>query len=103
MVQRLKLYKSVTRIYMNNIISQPLSFDNSEIRRTIKDGVTYYSVVDVIGALIKDDSFINQNPSSYWYKLKKNQLKGSLPIWLRCDLIRSNGLSYPTDCSTREN
>ena len=97
MDQRLKLYKPLTRIYMNNIIAQPLSFDNSDIRRTIKDGFTYYSVVDVIAAIRKEGC-----PSTYWSKLKNNQLKGSFPIWERLDVKRSNGLLYPTDCSTRE-
>jgi hypothetical protein len=87
---------------MNNIISQPLSFDNENIRFIVKDGVTYYSVVDVITALIKDDSLINQNPSSYWNKLKNRQLKDVLPIWLSMELMKSNGQFQLSDCSTRE-
>jgi len=87
---------------MNNIIAQPLLFDNKNIRFAVKDGVTYYSVVDVITALIKDDSLIHQNPSSYWNKLKNRQLKDALPIWLSMELMKSNGQLQLSDCSTRE-
>lgn len=87
---------------MNNIIAQPLSFDNTNIRSIINEGKTYYSVIDVIGALIKDDSLIDQNPSSYWSKLKNRKLKDVLPIWQSMELIKSNGQFQLSDCSTRE-
>lgn len=87
---------------MNNIISQPLSFDNTNIRSTIQDGVTYYSVIDVIGALIKDDSLINQSPSSYWSKLQNRKLNQFGPIWQKLKIEGIDGKKYQTDVSTRE-
>jgi len=82
---------------MNNIISQPLSFDNSEIRRTINDGVTYYSVVDAIRALN-----VSEYPSKYWNQLKDRHLNQLSPIWRQLKLQSSDGKSYMTDASTRE-
>ncbi len=82
---------------MNNIISQPLSFDNNNIRFTIENGTTYYSVIDVVSTL--SDS---PQPSRYWVDLKNqyNQLFGKSE---QLKLRSSDGKKYLTDCATREN
>ncbi len=82
---------------MSNIISQPIYFDNTNIRRAIKDGVTYYSIVDAIGSIRKKGC-----PNTYWSKLKNNQLKDLFPIWEKLKTEGIDGKMYPTECSTRE-
>lgn len=83
---------------MNNIISQPLSFDNNNIRFAIENGITYYSVIDVVKALLENE----QRPSQYWNDLKNssNELYGKI---VKLKLSGIDGKMYPSDCSTREN
>lgn len=83
---------------MSNIISQPLSFDNNNIRFAIQDGITYYSVVDVIYAITG-----KQNPNRYWTDLKSRNEQ--FELYAKCvslKLTGSDGKKYLTDCATRE-
>ncbi len=43
-----------------------LNFDNYDIRTTEYSGQTWYSVVDVMGAMSN-----SSNPGAYWRNLKK--------------------------------
>lgn len=66
------------------------------IRRTVHEGKTYYSVVDIIAVLTDSES-----PSVYWTKLKEreNQL---LTICQRLKFISQDGRLRLTDAVTQE-
>lgn len=80
-----------------NIVSQPLSFDNNNIRFTTKDGLTYYSVIDVVSAIAE-----NYRPRKYWndLKIQYKQLSGKIG---QLKLIADDGKLRETDVATREN
>lgn len=79
------------------IISNSVSFDNKDIRQTIHEGKVYYSVIDVIISLEYTKYY-----SQAWNQLKDRHLNQSQPIWLQLKMQASDGKSYYTDASTRE-
>lgn len=85
---------------MNNIIAQPLLFDNKKIRRAIEDGITYYSVIDVIRSIES-----SKNPQVYWSSLKQRCLEGGIDLFTKCKKVKLPGLDgkmYSSDCAIRE-
>lgn len=83
---------------MSNIISQPLSFDNNNIRFAIQDGITYYSVIDVIKAITNSPI-----PRNYWSDLKSRNEDFQLHAkCVRFKLEAEDGKFRDTDCASRE-
>lgn len=75
---------------------------DKKIRRIInpKDGMLYFSIIDVIDALD-----VSQEPNNYWYALKNRLLEdGSqlLTICKKFKFLAVDGKMRPTDCYNRE-
>ena len=77
-----------------------INFENKEIRTIESGGQTWYSVIDVIGAITEAN-----NPNRYWSDLKA-KLKGEVfqpyENIVRLKLKASDGKMRETDCATRE-
>jgi len=77
-----------------------INFENKEIRTIESDGQTWYSVIDVIGALT--DSV---NPSAYWRTLRRRLEGEGSQVVTNCHKLKlaaSDGKKRQTDCATRE-
>ncbi|MBU4210104.1 Bro-N domain-containing protein [Patescibacteria group bacterium] len=82
--------------------SQPVIFQQKEIRRIWFKKQWYFSVVDIIQALT--DSV---NPRNYWHKMKKREKRETRfqlsTICRQLKLISSDGKKYLTDCANVQN
>lgn len=77
-----------------------INFENQDIRTIDNNGETWYSVIDVIGA-ITDSS----NPSAYWRKLRSRLSNEGSEVVTNCHKLKleaADGKRYATDCATRE-
>jgi len=77
-----------------------LNFDNYDIRTTEYSGQTWYSVVDVMGAMSN-----SSNPGAYWRNLKKRLAAEGNQSVSNCyglKLEAADGKYYKTDCADRE-
>lgn len=77
-----------------------INFENSEIRTIEWDGQTWYSVVDVVGAITN-----STNPRSYWSTLRGRLSKEGSELVTNCERLKlpaADGKHYATDCATRE-
>lgn len=77
-----------------------VNFEGKEIRTIEHESKTWYSVVDVVGAVSE-----SSNSSGYWRTLKK-RLKGEgSQVVTNCHKLKleaADGKRYNTDCATRE-
>ena len=70
------------------------------IRTIESEGQTWYSVIDVIGAITN-----SSNPKSYWSTLRGRLNKEGSEVVTNCERLKlpaSDGKKYATDCATRE-
>lgn len=76
-------------------------FQNKEIRRTLHNGEWWFSIIDVIEALIH-----NERPRKYWNDLKKKLLQEGYEQLSekigQLKLPASDGKLYATDCANTE-
>lgn len=79
--------------------NQIIPFENKSIRSVWHDEQLYFSINDIIRALVETD-----NPRQYWTKIKKNLLKESQlqPFWLQLKLTSIDNKNYKTDCANTE-
>lgn len=80
-----------------NIITKLLSFSNKPIRSAIHEGKVYYSVVDILRSVLRDD----QDASNNWSLIKRAD-KQFLSILQKLKLPGVDGKMYHTDCATEE-
>jgi hypothetical protein len=75
----------------------PAMFEGVSIRRILHNGVVYYSIVDVVAAIIGSNA-----PRQAWYKAK-NAIKADgielSTLSLQLKLTSSDGKKYLTDCA----
>jgi len=77
-----------------------VNFENYNIRTTEYEGQTWYSVVDVMGAMSN-----SSNPGAYWRNLKKRlaaEGNQSVSDCYGLKLEAADGKYYKTDCANRE-
>ncbi len=77
-----------------------INFENSEIRTIESDGEIWYSVVDVLFALVG-----SKNPGAYWRQLKKklkDEGNESVNNFHTFKMEAADGKMRNTDCLTRE-
>jgi len=76
-------------------------FGAKQIRRTLKDGEWFFSVVDIVGALTD-----SENPRDYWYRMKQREKESSgIELSTFCRQLRltsSDGKTYKTECVNTE-
>lgn len=77
-------------------------FESFSIRRARVDGITYFSIVDVVRALTE-----SPDPREYWQKIKlRDEVLSSNetpPIWWQLKMISTDGKNRKTDVATLEN
>ncbi len=82
---------------MNTSLLQIPQFNNKSIRHILHEGKVYYSLVDIMRAILDE----YQDPSDYLTTLKRND--NQIPANCRkLKLPGVDGKLYPTDCSTEE-
>ncbi|MEM6320828.1 MAG: Bro-N domain-containing protein [Bacteroidota bacterium] len=77
-----------------------LNFGNYDIRTIDHAGQTWYSVIDIVGAITD-----STNPSAYWRKLRSRLDDEGSEVVTDCHKLKleaSDGKRYATDCATRE-
>ena len=77
-----------------------INFENQDIRTIETSGETWYSVIDVIGAITD-----STNPSAYWRKLRSRLSSEGSEVVTDCHKLKleaADGKRYGTDCATRE-
>lgn len=77
-----------------------INFENKEIRTLESKGKTWYSVIDVIGAITD-----STNPSSYWSTLRGRLNQEGSEVVTNCEKLKleaPDGKRRQTDCATRE-
>jgi len=80
-----------------NIITKLLSFGNKPIRSAMHEGQVYWSVVDILKSVLRDD----QDASDTLVNIKRSEKQ--IPLILRkLKLPGTDGKMYPTDCATEE-
>jgi len=75
-------------------------FQDKKIRRTWYNDDWWFSVVDIVGALVESD-----DPRKYWNKLSqrlRDEGNGLVTICHQLKLPASDGKYYETDCSNTE-
>lgn len=86
---------------MNKIIniSEPLIFQQKEIRRVWNKKEWYFSIIDIISVLTDSST-----PKTYWAKMKKRDVKlfQLFPIWEQLKFKAKDGKFYSTDCANIE-
>ena len=79
-----------------------INFQDKNIRTIEKDGKKWYSVIDVINAIVD-----SKNPASYWStlksRLKKEGAEQTVTNCAKFKLQAPDGKMRLTDCATREN
>lgn len=81
---------------MDNQLTAVVLFKEKEIRRVWRDGEWYYSIVDVVEALVE-----TKNPASYWNKMKEREPQ-LLPIWQKLKLPSKDGKMRFAECANRQ-
>lgn len=102
LVPEAQLIKPKRMVYMSNIIPRLFNFNNTNIRSEIHNGEEYWSIVDVVKALLEND----QRPSQYWNDLKNGHGFAEIQLYgktVSLKLSGSDGKKYLTDCATQEN
>ena len=81
-------------------MSDLIQFKGQNIRQVEYDGVTYFSIIDVV-AVLSDSN----NPRRYWSDLKGRIDKEGFELYaniVRLKMIASDGKNRQTDCANRE-
>jgi DNA-damage-inducible protein D len=73
-----------------------INFEYTPIRKTLHDEEWYFSVIDIIAALIE-----STNHQTYWYVLKKREPQ-LLTICKKFKFLAPDGKMRPTDCANTE-
>lgn len=72
-------------------------FGGDEIRRVMREGEWYFSVVDVVRVLSGSG-----NPRNYWNMMKTRELGNGVQLYTNCVQLKmesSDGKKYMTDCA----
>jgi DNA-damage-inducible protein D len=79
--------------------SQPLIFQQKEVRRVWHKNQWWFSILDIITILTQSPS-----PKTYWAKMKArdNQLIQPFPLWEQLKLEASDNKKRLTDCANTE-
>lgn len=78
-------------------------FENSKIRRKEYNGEWYYSVVDIIAILTRQNVY--QKARKYWNKLRQRLNEEGSEVVTNCHqlkMIAQDGKKRETDCGNRE-
>jgi DNA-damage-inducible protein D len=73
-----------------------INFEHTPIRKTLHDEAWYFSIIDIIAALIE-----SSNHQTYWYVLKKREPQ-LLTICKKFKFLATDGKMRPTDCANTE-
>jgi DNA-damage-inducible protein D len=73
-----------------------INFEHTPIRKTLHDEEWYFSIIDIIAALIE-----SSNHQTYWYVLKKREPQ-LLTICKKFKFLAPDGKMRPTDCANTE-
>jgi DNA-damage-inducible protein D len=73
-----------------------IKFENTPIRKILHDDEWYFSIIDVIAALIE-----STNHQTYWYVLKKREPQ-LLTLCKKFKFLAPDGKMRPTDCASTE-
>jgi DNA-damage-inducible protein D len=73
-----------------------INFEHTPIRKTLHDEEWYFSIIDIIAALIE-----STNHQTYWYVLKKREPQ-LLTICKKFKFLAPDGKMRPTDCANTE-
>jgi DNA-damage-inducible protein D len=73
-----------------------INFEHTPIRKTLHGEEWYFSVIDIIAALIE-----STNHQTYWYVLKKREPQ-LLTICKKFKFLAPDGKMRPTDCANTE-
>jgi DNA-damage-inducible protein D len=73
-----------------------INFEHTPIRKTLHDEEWYFSVIDIVAALIE-----SSNHQTYWYVLKKREPQ-LLTICKKFKFLATDGKMRPTDCANTE-
>lgn len=82
-----------------NKTSQPLIFQQNEIRRIWNKKEWYFSILDIIEVLTDSPT-----PKTYWAKMKLRDpgLNQLFPFWEQLKLMSKDGKYYSTDCANQQ-
>ena len=83
-------------------VTQPVLFKEKEVRRILYDNEWYFSVTDIIGALVE-----STNPARYWSDLKRqlSEKEGFSEVYdkiVKLKMPGADGIYYPTDAASTE-
>lgn len=73
-----------------------MNFENTPIRKILHNEEWYFSIIDIIAALIESN-----NHQTYWYVLKKREPQ-LLTICKKFKFMATDGKMRPTDCANTE-
>jgi DNA-damage-inducible protein D len=73
-----------------------INFEHTPIRKTLHNEEWYFSIIDIIAALIE-----STNHQTYWYVLKKREPQ-LLTICKKFKFLAPDGKMRPTDCANTE-
>ena len=73
-----------------------MNFENTPIRKILNNEEWYFSIIDIIAALIESN-----NHQTYWYVLKKREPQ-LLTICKKFKFMATDGKMRPTDCANTE-
>jgi DNA-damage-inducible protein D len=73
-----------------------INFEHTPIRKTLHNEEWYFSIIDIIAALIE-----STNHQTYWYVLKKRE-PHLLTICKKFKFLAPDGKMRPTDCANTE-
>jgi DNA-damage-inducible protein D len=73
-----------------------INFEHTPIRKTLHGEEWYFSIIDIIAALIE-----SSNHQTYWYVLKKREPQ-LLTICKKFKFLAPDGKMRPTDCANTE-
>jgi DNA-damage-inducible protein D len=79
-----------------NMANELINFEHTPIRKTLHDEEWYFSIIDIIAALIE-----SSNHQTYWYVLKKREPQ-LLTICKKFKFLATDGKMRPTDCANTE-
>lgn len=81
-------------------VTQPIIFQQKEIRRTWFKDEWWFSILDIVEVLAE-----TPYPRQYWEKIKQREfiIFQLSPIWLQLKLISNDGKKYNTDCVSMQN
>ena len=86
---------------MKNFHTKISLFKNKKIRKILHENEWYFSVIDVVDALVE-----SANPRDYWFKIKTRvEQEEKIQLSTICRQLKlesSDGKQYKTDCANTE-